>query len=91
MTTTPFHEAVKSVGSLTELARLIGRRQSTLQIWEARGWPAPDACPAIERATDGKFTRLQLLEPAFNEKAVAKYDGRRKPLPSKRVKKARAG
>lgn len=90
MTNTPFHEAVKHVGNLTKLAALIGRRQSTLQIWDARGWPAPEACPAIERATGGKFSRLQLLEPAFNESAVAKYDGRRKPLKAKPAKKRKA-
>lgn len=66
---TPLERAAKEVGTPTALAKAIGRKQSTVWTWLKRGWPAPDACPAIEAATGGKVTAVELLEPAFKKAA----------------------
>jgi DNA-binding transcriptional regulator YdaS (Cro superfamily) len=65
MEVNPLKRAIGIVGTQTALATKIGRRQSTIHEWVKRGWPSPDACHAIEEATDGKVTAAELLEPAM--------------------------
>lgn len=58
----PIHRAAEIAGNHTELARRIGRAQSTVHRWMKRGWPAPDACADIEKLTG--ITIAELLAPA---------------------------
>lgn len=65
---TPLQRAADIVGTPTALAKAIGRRQSTVWEWMKRGWPAPNACQAIEAATHGQVTAAELLQPAMDAK-----------------------
>lgn len=67
----PLEKAVKIVGNPNRLATAIGRRQSTVWGWMQRGWPAPDACLEIERATGGKVKAADLLKPALKPRQAA--------------------
>lgn len=69
--TNPLAKAVKIVGNPNRLASAIGRRQSTVWGWMQRGWPSPDACLEIERATGGQVKAADLLKPAFKPRAAA--------------------
>lgn len=68
---TPLRRAIEIVGTQTALAAKIGRRQSTIHEWVKRGWPAPEACRAIEEATGGQVTAAELLEPAMRKGEAA--------------------
>lgn len=69
---TPLQRAVNEVGNQTLLAKMIGRKQSTVWEWLRRGWPAPDACHAIEAATGGKVKAAELLAPAMQPRPATK-------------------
>jgi DNA-binding transcriptional regulator YdaS (Cro superfamily) len=73
---TPLTEAINTVGNTNRLAKAINRRQSTVWEWAVRGWPSPDACPAIEAATNGKITVAQLLAPAMTKRRTTKKRAR---------------
>jgi DNA-binding transcriptional regulator YdaS (Cro superfamily) len=66
----PLAKAVERIGNLNALATKIGRSQSTVWRWMQRGWPAPDACPAIEAATG--ISTAELLKPAFKRRRKKK-------------------
>lgn len=59
---TPLAEAARRAGNATNLAKKIDRPQQTVSEWMKRGWPAPDACLAIERVTGVPVA--DLLKPA---------------------------
>lgn len=69
--TNPLQKAVEIVGNPNRLAKAIDRRQSTVWGWIQRGWPSPDACVEIERATGGKVKAADLLKPALKPRAAA--------------------
>ena len=50
------NKAIDIAGGVGAFARLIGMGQSVVSNWRARGAVATDACPAIERATEGALT-----------------------------------
>lgn len=62
MEANPLKEAARRAGSATKLAELIDRPQQTVWEWMQRGWPAPDACFAIQEATG--VSVVDLLKPA---------------------------
>lgn len=68
----PLHRAARIIGSTNRLAKAINRTQSTVWGWMKRGWPPPEACPAIERATGGEVTAVDLLAPAMAPKPKRK-------------------
>lgn len=63
---TPLAAAIKKSGGQTALAEAIGRSQTTISDWFKRGWPSPEACPAIEAATG--VSAAELLQPAMARK-----------------------
>lgn len=65
----PLHRAAEIAGNPNKLAAAIGRRQSTVWEWMKRGWPSPDACPAIEEATG--VSTADLLAPAMRKPGKA--------------------
>lgn len=71
MEVNPLEKAAGIVGNANKLAKVIGRSQSTVWLWMRRGWPSPDACLAIEEATDGKVTAAELLAPAMRKSGAA--------------------
>jgi DNA-binding transcriptional regulator YdaS (Cro superfamily) len=71
MEVNPLEKAAGIVGNANKLAKAINRSQSTVWLWMQRGWPAPDACRAIEEATEGKVTAAELLEPAMRKSGAA--------------------
>jgi DNA-binding transcriptional regulator YdaS (Cro superfamily) len=56
------NKAIDLAGGVGAFARLLGMGQSVVSNWRARGAVAADACPAIERATDGGLT-CEVLRP----------------------------
>lgn len=70
-TVNPLERAAQIVGNPNQLAKAIGRRQSTVWGWMQRGWPAPDACLEIERATGGKVKAVDLLRAAIKPRDAA--------------------
>lgn len=67
----PLDRAIEIIGNPNRLATAIGRRQSTVWGWVKRGWPAPNACLEIERATGGKVKATDLLKPALKSRQAA--------------------
>jgi len=61
-------KAVTVFGSQAALAKAIGVSPMTITQWKARGIPA-ERCLDIERATDGKVTRLDLRPDLFGQAA----------------------
>lgn len=59
--------AAAAAGSLAALARLIGRRQSTLWTWAVSGKPPAEVCGQIEAAVGGIVTRHDLRPDLFGE------------------------
>jgi DNA-binding transcriptional regulator YdaS (Cro superfamily) len=57
----PIEKAIQIVGGLTALARLVGVAPPTVHEWKTGKRPVPiERCLAIERATSGAVTRLDL-------------------------------
>jgi DNA-binding transcriptional regulator YdaS (Cro superfamily) len=52
-------DIIESLGGPTAVAGMTGVRPPSVVEWRSRGIPA-DRCPAIEKATEGKFTVEQL-------------------------------
>lgn len=57
--------AAVAAGSLTALAKLIGRRQSTLWTWAVNGKPPAEVCGEIEAAVEGRVTKHDLRPDIF--------------------------
>jgi len=77
-TQTPIQRAVNHFRTQVGLAEAIGRNQSTVWEWLRRGWPALEACAAIEEATSGKVTAAELIAPAFLSNPKKRRKNRRK-------------
>jgi len=59
----PIQAAAAAVGGQTALAAVLGLKQPTISEWARGDRPIPpDRCPAIERATEGKF-QVEELRP----------------------------
>lgn len=71
MEANPLRKAIEIMGNPSRLAKAIDRRQSTVWGWMQRGWPAPDACMAIEKATAGKVKAADLIKPALKARRNA--------------------
>lgn len=73
----PLQQAADIVGNLNQLAKKIGKRQSTVWNWLKKGRVPADWCPKIEEATDGKVPRHVLRPDIFpagvTEPAVTAY------------------
>jgi DNA-binding transcriptional regulator YdaS (Cro superfamily) len=54
--------AIDHAGGQTQLARLLGIRQSLVSMWKTRGRVPAEYCPRIERATAGQV-RCEDLRP----------------------------
>lgn len=65
----PLQKAVEITGGQTQLAKLIGVRQSHVWNWLNRslGVVPADYCRAIEEATNGAVTRYELRPDVFGE------------------------
>ena len=62
VTSCNYHPAmhfIDSLGGPAAVARMLGCKPPSVIAWRARGIPS-DRCPAIERATQAKFTCEQL-------------------------------
>jgi DNA-binding transcriptional regulator YdaS (Cro superfamily) len=68
--------AIEKVGSLGELALLIGASSNQVTNWRQRGVPI-EHCSAIEKATNGTVTRKQ-LRPNDWQKIWPELDSRKK-------------
>jgi DNA-binding transcriptional regulator YdaS (Cro superfamily) len=71
-------EAVRRAGGQTQLASLLGVRQSTLREWlVVNGKPVPEKCPEIERHTG---VRCEALRPdVFGALSRLRAGSRRAP------------
>ena len=61
-----FNAAVKYFGSQSKLARAMGINPMTVSQWKRKGMPAIRAAQ-IERLTNGKVTRAELLPEIFGK------------------------
>lgn len=59
--------AAEEVGNLNRLAKMIGKRQSTVWHWLQTGRVPPDWCAKIEEATGGKVSRQALRPDVFGQ------------------------
>ena len=63
-----FQAAVEFFGSQGKMAKALGIEPMTVSQWKARGLP-PKRAAEIERLTNGKVTRAELLPEIFGEVA----------------------
>lgn len=55
----PLEDAIQRAGGITELARQIGEKPSTISMWKKRCNVPAEYCPSIERATGVRCEDLQ--------------------------------
>lgn len=71
----PYKRITKMLGSQSELARLLGLSQQTVNFWFVSRRVPAEHCRRIEALTDGRVTRYQLRPDVFgkgpNEKTPA--------------------
>lgn len=71
MTTGAFANAIRIAGNLSSLARMLGKRQSTVWYWKEKGIVPAENCAAIEQLTGGLVTRYDLRPDVFGASPTA--------------------
>lgn len=64
-TTSAIEKAVAIAGGVAQLAEACGLSAQAVYKWIKKGYPPTDRCEAIERAVNGRVTRIDLLPPSF--------------------------